>query len=97
MVEFARIICPVDFSESSQRALAYAAAIARWYDSQITVLHVVPTFETMQVRGDLGQPVQLVTPVTREELLEEMRRVLGTLPARTTPVAEAGDLIVLWL
>ena len=53
MIEFKQIICPVDFSESSVRALAHAAALARWYDAQLTVLHVVPTFEAMQVRGDL--------------------------------------------
>lgn len=91
MVEFAHIICPVDFSESSQRALAYAMAVARWYEAEPTILHVVPTFEPMQVRGDLGQPIQLVTPPTREEVLEEMRRALGTLPPRATPVADAGD------
>ena len=54
MIEFKQIICPVDFSESSVRALAYAVALARWYDAQLTVLHVVPTFEAMQVRGDLS-------------------------------------------
>lgn len=38
MIEFKQIICPVDFSESSLHALAYAAALARWYDAQLTVL-----------------------------------------------------------
>ena len=33
MIEFKQIICPVDFSESSVRAFAHAAAIARWYDT----------------------------------------------------------------
>jgi nucleotide-binding universal stress UspA family protein len=50
-IEFKQIVCPVDFSESSVRAFAYAAAFARWYDAQLTVLHVVPTFEPLQVRG----------------------------------------------
>ena len=35
-----RILCPVDFSEESRRALEYAAAIARRRGSQLTVLHV---------------------------------------------------------
>ena len=77
MIEFKQIICPVDFSESSVRALAYAAALARWYDAQLTVLHVVPTFESMQVRGDLGDPVRVVTPMPREQVLEEMSRSLN--------------------
>ena len=93
MIEFKQIICPVDFSESSVRALAYAAALARWYDAQLTVLHVVPTFEAMQVRGDLGEPVRVVTPMPREQVLEEMSRSLNlaALSPRATPIAESGD------
>ena len=58
MIEFKQIICPVDFSQSSVRALAHAAVIARWYDAELSVLHVVPTFDAMQVRGDLVQPFE---------------------------------------
>lgn len=93
MIEFKQIICPVDFSESSVRAFAHAAAIARWYDAQLTVLHVVPTFEPIQVRGDLGDPVRVVTPMPREQVLEEMSRTLdvAAVSPRATPIAEAGD------
>ena len=93
MIEFKQIICPVDFSESSVRAFAHAVAIAQWYDAQLTVLHVVPSFYPVQVRGDLTDPVRVVTPLPREQVLEEMRRSLD-LPHqshRATPVAEAGD------
>ena len=93
MIEFKQIICPVDFSESSVRAFAHAAAIARWYDAQLTALHVVPTFETIQVLGDLGYPVRVVTPTPREQVLEEMTRTLNlaAVSPRATPIAEAGD------
>ncbi len=93
MIEFKQIICPVDFSESSVRAFAHAAALARWYDAQLTVLHVVPTFEPMQVRGDLGAPVQIVTPMPREQVLAEMSRSLNlaAVSPKATPIAEAGD------
>ena len=93
MIEFKQVICPVDFSESSVRALAYATALARWYDAHLTVLHVVPTFEPMQVRGDLGDPVRVVTPMPREQVLAEMSRSLNlaAVSPRATPIAEAGD------
>jgi nucleotide-binding universal stress UspA family protein len=93
VIEFKQIICPVDFSESSVRALAYAAAFAGWYDAQLTGLHVVPTFEPMQVRGDLAEPVRVVTPMPREQVVEEMSRSLNlaALSSRTTPIAESGD------
>ena len=93
VIEFKQIICPVDFSESSVRALAYAAAFARWYDAHLTVLHVVPTFDAMQVRGDLGDPVRVVTPMPRDQVLTEMSRSLNlaAVSPRATPIAEAGD------
>jgi nucleotide-binding universal stress UspA family protein len=40
MLTVRRILCPVDFSEPSQRALRYALAIARWHESEVAVLHV---------------------------------------------------------
>lgn len=41
MIEIRRILCPVDFSDASQHALDHAAALAKWYDSQVAVLHVL--------------------------------------------------------
>ena len=93
VIEFKHLLCPVDFSESSTRSLAHAAALARWYAAQLTVLHVVPTFDPVQVRAELGVPVQIVNPVPRENVLGEMRQLLER--AGVSPdahlVAEAGD------
>jgi nucleotide-binding universal stress UspA family protein len=93
VIEFTHILCPIDFSESSTRSLAHAAALARWYEAQLTVLHVVPTFDAVQVRGDLDDPVRIVNPMTREEVLGEMCRFLDL--ARVSPdatvTARTGD------
>jgi nucleotide-binding universal stress UspA family protein len=40
-VQFRRILCPVDFSEASLDALAYAINMAQESDAQLTLLHVV--------------------------------------------------------
>lgn len=42
MIEISRILCPVDLSDASRRALDHAVAIARWYGASITVLRVIP-------------------------------------------------------
>jgi nucleotide-binding universal stress UspA family protein len=42
MVSITRILCPVDFSECSKRALDHAVAIGRWFGAGIEVLHVAP-------------------------------------------------------
>ena len=92
MVEFRNILCPVDLSAASIRPLAYAAAFARWYDARLTVLHVVPTFDPMQVRsGSLGDPVRIVYPVPREEVLGDLRRALDEAGAGTLDVSLAGE------
>jgi nucleotide-binding universal stress UspA family protein len=38
-----RILCPVDFSEPSTRALEHAVRVASFFDATVHVLHVVPT------------------------------------------------------
>jgi len=40
MMMIHRILCPVDFSEASRRALQYAFAVARWHEAEVTVVHV---------------------------------------------------------
>ena len=40
-IRFRRILCPIDFSESSLDAVAYAIAMAEEADAQLTLLHVV--------------------------------------------------------
>ena len=56
MIEFKQILCPVDFSDTSSRALVHAAALARWHGAHLTVLHVAPTFEPAQVGDCSAKP-----------------------------------------
>jgi nucleotide-binding universal stress UspA family protein len=41
-IEFKRILIATDFSQASRRALSFGLAIARRYNSTLTVLHAVP-------------------------------------------------------
>jgi nucleotide-binding universal stress UspA family protein len=41
MIEIRRILCPVDFSDTSRHAIEHAVAIAKWYESRIVALHVL--------------------------------------------------------
>ncbi len=40
-VTIARILCPVDFSDSSEHAMRYAAGLAVTFGAELTLLHVV--------------------------------------------------------
>ena len=52
-VKIARILCPIDFSETSAHAVAEAVTVARYYKGRITALHVLgpvePTAEGLSV------------------------------------------------
>ena len=41
-IDMKRILCPVDFSEFSLRALERAAPLADWFDAEVVALHVIP-------------------------------------------------------
>jgi nucleotide-binding universal stress UspA family protein len=42
VIRIGRIVCPVDFSEFSRRALDRAAVLARWYEAELVALHATP-------------------------------------------------------
>lgn len=41
-INISKILCPVDFSESSDHAAGYALAFARAHDAELVLLHVMP-------------------------------------------------------
>jgi nucleotide-binding universal stress UspA family protein len=42
MLRFEHILCPLDFSEFSEKASEYAQSLARHYEARLTLVHVVP-------------------------------------------------------
>jgi nucleotide-binding universal stress UspA family protein len=46
MIKIRRILCPVDFSEPSLRALQHASTLADWHESALTALYVDMTLAT---------------------------------------------------
>ena len=90
MLQFTSVLCPIDFSEISARGLTYAAAVARWYDAHLEVLHVVPVSDRGGPRRELdassGEPV-------REQLIAEIERAIAAAGARelkARPTLQAG-------
>lgn len=97
MVRFQQILCPTDLSDSSRPALRHAAAIAAWYDARLTVLHVVPTFDAIQLPPNtLGETVHVVYPASRDEVTGTIRRhvdAAGASAVNPALEAEAGDTV----
>lgn len=61
MPAISRILCPIDFSDFSRRALDYAVTVARWYGASVTALHVQPP--EVPMAGPLT-PLAPVEPVS---------------------------------
>lgn len=95
MIAIKRILCPIDFLDLCRRALDHAIALARWYGSEISVLHVYTASLPPPAYGEPATP--LVVPVVdREALLEDLRRFAE--PARsagirTTSVLREGNTV----
>ncbi len=89
MIRITHVLCPVDFSDTSQHALDHAGAIASWYDARLTVLYVFANVPTMDV------PPLVLEDADRARLiasLKEMaRRVPDTVP-REFRVEEAESV-----
>lgn len=91
--EIRRIVCAVDGSEVSASVLAWTAAFAKLFGSDVTLLHVVATAEPPA--GSAGDPARLLeAPEARTSVAEELHLLLASLssagvPARTH-VAEGG-------
>jgi nucleotide-binding universal stress UspA family protein len=75
MIDIRRILCPTDFSDFSRRALDHAVAIARWYESTITLFHVCAIAPVVTyASGTAGLPSAVLTQADRDALLASMRR-----------------------
>lgn len=77
MIEIGRVLCPIDFSDTSRHALEYAVVLARWYGSRVTVLHACAVPAAVPVApygGPAGiEPAVLSVP-RRAQVQQELER-----------------------
>jgi len=95
MVSITRILCPVDFSACSRRALDYAVAMGRWYGARVTALHVFPNLPVIDgVPMYRGQPLVLKDqdPATLRADFEAFVRTASPGAPVETEILEATDV-----
>ncbi len=99
MIAFKHILCPVDFSDTSARALTYATALAAHYDARLTVLHVAPAFHE-PLASDVA--AYTPTPGSRDHIIAALRWSIeqaGATALDASAVAREGrasEVIVHW-
>ena len=85
------VLCPVDFSDSSQRALSCASSLAAWYSAQVTALHVAqPAHALVGALLDGG----FVAEEPTVDFTELRRRVKHELPAPPDGATLAADVVI---
>jgi nucleotide-binding universal stress UspA family protein len=99
MPALTRILCSVDFSDTSRRAVQYAVSLARWHDARLSILHVfaaVPAAGAMSGAGATGLPPALTLQhVDRDALLAQLRAFVGAAVPECSPellLQEAPDV-----
>jgi universal stress protein A len=57
---FKKIVCPVDFSEFTDEILAYAVTIAKHFESELHLIHVIPNLNYFTPYESFLTPENLV-------------------------------------
>ncbi len=90
-MDIRQILCPVDFSDTSDKALHHAAAIARWYGAELHVLHaIVPMSPPLAVGASLPQTIGVESQDAAEQSLRRMINRVGVVPSTTRMVVCTG-------
>ncbi|NOT28097.1 MAG: universal stress protein [Acidobacteria bacterium] len=105
MVQIKRILCPIDFSECSLRALHQGMALARRYGASLTVLHVFTNLPNLEIAGIplddpdhklLIQRMQVFTGDVPPDLkIRFVARCVQEVSAEILAQAEEADLVVI--
>ena len=91
-IQLRRILCAVDFSESSLDALAYAINMAEEADAQLTVLHVVE-FPPVLV-GEPGVPVPDLSRVREATAADARRKLQRLIPEQARTYCTVDTAVV---
>jgi len=80
MLTLKRILCPIDFSESSRRALQYAKVLSAWYEAPLTVLHVCVDLPVFEMASPFGHTAATTVVLEEAQLADRrltVRRFVG--------------------
>ena len=93
MLNLAKILVPVDFSERSTAAAEHAVAMASKFDSELIFLHAVPPGPYEHGFFEGGYNESAIWP-SREEIEEKLAEQLAELAARTGRGRQIETIIV---
>ena len=93
MIDIQRILCPVDFSDSSRHAMNHAVAIAKWYGAAVTMFHVCAPVQISAYASVASMmPSTLVGGENRNDVLDAMKKQAAEVDEPSSPFGvEIGE------
>jgi len=89
--ELSKILCPVDFSERSQEAVRYGAALARHFRSELLLVHVVEPRAAWS-GPEMGAPmIEELLDIERENARKRLEALAPEGPKQIRRVVLDGD------
>lgn len=76
MIQIRRLLCPIDLSDVSLRALNHAVALSQWYGSELTALFVeprVPAIDVSPFEGFVATQAVATSPTLRTRTMDDVR------------------------
>ena len=93
MIAIRHLLCPVDRSEFSRRALRYAVVLAGWYEADVTAITVQPVALPPSLWLEAPASIPMEQPEDRERVLASVhafvREAVGGAPVRIEVVEGA--------
>ncbi len=90
-MDIRQVLCPVDFSDTSYKALHHAAAIARWYGAELHVLNaIMPMNPPLAVGASLPQTIGVESQEAAERSLRRMVDRVGIVRGESREVVCIG-------
>ncbi|MEE9558241.1 MAG: universal stress protein, partial [Candidatus Brocadiales bacterium] len=72
MITFKKILCPIDYSDCSAKALKYAAGLALKDSARLYLMHIID-----KRIYDYGGPIYEAQPGTDDETIGQLKKKLG--------------------
>lgn len=93
---FKKILCPVDFSEFTDETLAYAVDIAKKYQSELHLLHVIPNLNYFTPYESFLTPENLVAVEKNieNEINDDFDKILNKLDVPAKKIIKNGAAFV---
>ncbi|MGI9174231.1 MAG: universal stress protein [Rhodothermales bacterium] len=80
------LLLPLDFSESSLRAIPYAKDLAARYQARLTAIHVFDDVDLPGFYGDFPNPLPIAAPEIENKVRGTLREAVEAAPGPDVPV-----------